>query len=179
MQGYRVGASSPWRERSQQPCGGADVQQLDTVGEGCASGGRELCVIEGIVWDESFGRLAALGAADTVSPRTARARSWSACIVARAATANPPHRPWGAVESRGDAASAAIPACPVASAADSNAVIVLDVVAAAAAAAAASMPCPCRASRVGRATVAAVVIADQHPEVAAGAGAAVSLVVAN
>ena len=51
--------------------------------------------------------------------------------------------------------------------------------AAAAAAAAAAMPCPCFASRVGRATVAAVVIADQHPEFAASAGAAVNPVVAS
>ena len=37
-----------------------------------------------------------------------------------------------------------------------------------------AMPCPRFASRVGRATVVAVVIADQHPEVAAAAGAAVN-----
>ena len=47
----------------------------------------------------------------------------------------------------------------------------------AAGAVSAAMPCPC--SRVGRATVAAVVIADQHPEFAASAGAAVNPVVAS
>ena len=57
---------------------------------------------------------------------------------------------------------------------------VVDVVAAAAAAAvavSAAMPCPC--PRVGRATVAAVVIANQHPDVAGAAGAAVNRLVAS